>query len=54
MTRLDHCLVDNLAWFKTLLAQQENLIVLENRTGLFPSQVIHAATLATSEFAVMN
>ena len=54
MTRLDHCLVDNLAWLKVLLAQQENLIVPENRTGLFPCQVIHTATLATSEFAVMN
>lgn len=54
MTRLDNCLVDNLAWLKMLLAQQENLIVPENRTGLFPCQVIHTATLATSEFAVMN
>ena len=54
MPRLDHCLVDNLAWLKMLLAQQENLIVPENRTGLFPCQVIHTATLATSEFAMMN
>ena len=54
MTLLDPCLLDNLAWLKMLLAQQGNLIVPENRTGLFRSQVIHTATLGTSEFAVMN